>query len=41
MSRNSAINVKTVISLTVNGQAASPTQDIILKDKQLIIMVTA
>ena len=41
-SDGSAINGKAVISLTVDGQAqASPTQDVVLKDKQKISMVTA
>src|SRR5438094_9841323 len=41
-SDGSAINGKAVVSLTIDGQAqASPTQDVVLKDKQQIRMVTA
>lgn len=41
-SDGSAINGKTVVSLTVDGQLqSSPTQDVVMKDGQKIAMVTS
>ena len=40
-SDGSAINGKAVVSLTVDGQAQSPTQDVIFKDGQKIAMTTS